>query len=117
MDFSDELVMLILVILVLGLAYMGLSYWSNRAPTGGAGSGGGTGVGKGAGGGFGAMAGSGFAGEGDDASAPLNDGMASRPDVGSRKNEKRFNLQGKDAELAAKVLKRMLKQGETQDDS
>jgi hypothetical protein len=103
MDFADEATMLVGLILVLGLAYMGVTFWSKKsgAPKAGGGMGGG-GEGNSAGGGPNAMPGM----------DELDDNPAnSRPVDKATALRERFKLQGRDAEVAAKVLKRMLKPG------
>ena len=99
MDHSAEATQLIVVIVILVVAYFGVMVWTrrvkNRPPGEG---GGGIGVSGGAAGGI--------AGSADD-----TDGMGvPAKKKGPDRHKGRFQLQGKDAETAAKVLKRMLQQ-------
>jgi len=48
---------------------------------------------------------------GDSGETALDGSVTSRDGSGPKKNSERFKLTGRDAEVAAKVLKRMLKQG------
>ena len=97
MSFMDQLTQLIVVVVMLVVAYFGVMVWTRRANKEG-GGGGLFGMGGGAG------AESGGAHDLDDVSAG--------PDIpkSADRNKGRFNLTGRDAEVAAKVLKRMLKQ-------
>lgn len=92
MEMSEQLTMLIVLILVLGLAYMGVNFWSKRN--------------RAAGGGGPARQNT------DPADLLLEEVGEERPRAKSRERDiqQRFQLQGRDAEMAAKVLKRMLKQ-------
>lgn len=106
-----EAVQMIVVIVVLVIAYAGIMAWTKRS-------------GKGGGGG---VAGGGVSGAGDGPLSEGLDGLAgtsslggavkSRSGSGSRRDEKRFQLQGHDAEMAARVLKRMLKQDKDKGES
>lgn len=101
MSFMDQLTQLIVVVVMLVVAYFGVMVWTRRAnKEGGGGTGGGGGL-FGMGGGAGVE--SGGAHDLDDVSAG--------PDIPKSADRKgRFNLTGRDAEVAAKVLKRMLQQ-------
>ena len=58
----------------------------------------------------------GVAGPGVDAGVlGVGEDDQSRPEGGRKKGSERFSLTGRDAEVAAKVLKRMLKQGRKDD--
>ncbi len=96
MEAGDQLTVLGLLIVVLGVAYFGLTAWTKRsgkaAAKEAAGPPGGPGV-----------------ADDVDMAADLRDAVDSR-DQAAKQREKRFNLTGKDAETAAKVLKRMLRQ-------
>ena len=94
MDFGEQLTMLIVVIVLLGAAYFGVTTWSKRSGSGQANASGARGV---------------VDHDEFDAASDLRQAMESR-DVVAKQREKRFQLTGKDAEVAAKVLKRMLKQ-------
>ncbi|MDA0746745.1 MAG: hypothetical protein O2954_09500 [bacterium] len=101
MEFGEQLTMLIVLIVVLGLAYMGVTFWSkkNKAAqiAGGA-----------------ASPKDGSAGQKD---FLLEEIEEERPKPKSQKGDlqQRFQLQGRDAEVAAKVLKRMLKKDQPKD--
>jgi hypothetical protein len=101
MNFTEELTMLVGLILVLGLAYMGVTFWSKRPVAPGAAGGGGAGGADGTG--SNAVA--------DMALDELEENEPKRPVDRQTNLKERFKLSGKDAEVAAKVLKRMLKQG------
>ena len=98
MSFADEATMLVGLILVLGLAYMGVTFWSKKSGSSSAG-----------GPATNAVA--------DMALDQLEDKQPANQTV-DRATELRvrFKLEGKDAEVAAKVLKRMLNQGGDQND-
>lgn len=99
MGFTDQLTQLIVVVVVLILAYFGVMMWTKRVGKEG---------GTGGGGLFGLGGGSHTA---PSASLGLNDHAAETEIPKSTDRTKgRFNLTGRDAEVAAKVLKRMLKQ-------
>tara|TARA_Y100000588_G_scaffold195036_3_gene209245 strand:+ start:9030 stop:9371 length:342 start_codon:yes stop_codon:yes gene_type:complete len=105
MSFTDELTQLIVVVVMLIAAYSGVMIWTRRS--GGASKAGG-------GGGLFGMGGGAGSGGDDDAARPSlglddEDSGASVP-KGADRHKGRFNLSGRDAEVAAKVLKRMLKQ-------
>ncbi len=96
MDSGEQLVMMLMVILVLGLAYFGVTFWSTRrsASTDGPGAGGGPG--------------------GSELPAHLSHLLDETEPVESasdarQKRTQRLDLTGARAEMAAKVLKRMLK--------
>ena len=109
MGFEEQLTTLLILILVLGLAYAGVNYWSRK----GADLKGGL-LGKLVGGGGAASSdelapGAGLDGDmGDEGPRPSMSATGERV----RQLNKRYELSGKDAEMAAKVLKRMLKQDE-----
>ena len=96
MSFVEQLSQLIVVVAVLILAYFGVMIWTRKSAKGGGG---------------------GLFGSGPSAPVkPLDlgddtDFATEVPKKGHNRNKGRFHLQGKDAEVAAKVLKRMLKQG------
>ena len=102
MDHSAEATQLIVVIVILVVAYFGVMVWTrrvkNRPPGEG---GGGIGVSGGAAGGI--------AGSADDTDDIDGMGVPAKK-KGPDRHKGRFQLQGKDAETAAKVLKRMLQQ-------
>ena len=96
--------MLLAIIIVLGLILAGVTIWSRR-------SGSADGGGDSGGGGFFGLGGGGTeAGDLEDQIA-LDDAMEEYPRPSDRKKE-RFELKGSQAEIAAKVLKRWLKEGE-----
>lgn len=108
MDYSAELTQLVIIAVVLGAAWFGVNIWTrrmkNRDPEAGGGGMGMFGGGGGAAGGSAAdpgTAGGGLDGDIDDVSIPKS---------GPDRHKGRFQLTGRDAETAAKVLKRMLKQ-------
>ena len=103
MDFTEEVTMLVGLILVLGLAYMGVTFWSKRPVAPGAAGGDGTAAGGAAGKGQNAVA--------DMALEELEEKQPPAHVDRQTDLKERFQLSGKDAEVAAKVLKRMLKQG------
>ena len=109
MDHSAEATQLNVVIVILVVAYFGVMVWTrrvkvwtrrvkNRPPGEG---GGGIGVSGGAAGGI--------AGSADDTDDIDGMGVPAKK-KGPDRHKGRFQLQGKDAETAAKVLKRMLQQ-------
>ena len=102
MDHSAEATQLIVVIVILVVAYFGVMVWTrrvkNRPPGEG---GGGIGVSGGAAGGI--------AGSADDTDDIDGMGVPAKK-KGPDRHKGRFQLKGKDAETAAKVLKRMLQQ-------
>ncbi|HAA75604.1 TPA: hypothetical protein DCE37_10820 [Candidatus Latescibacteria bacterium] len=108
MDYTAEVTQLLVIVIVLGAAYIGVQVWT-RSQKNRDGGGGGL-LGRFGGGGDSA----GAAGGG----APLGGGLDDEDSdlggvgggKGSDRNKGRFQLQGRDAEVAAKVLKRMLKQ-------
>ena len=103
MDAADELTMVVGMILVLGLAYMGVTFWSKKAGTPSSG---------GPGGGQGGIGEKGSAQQ-EAIDKLLLDEVQEKKSGGVKRDgqlRERFQLQGKDAEMAAKVLKRMLKQ-------
>ena len=96
MDAGEQLMMMLMIILVLGLAYFGVSFWSKRmgASKDGSGAGGGTG-----------------AGAPGNLSHLLDEVEEVQSDSQTReKRTQRLDLTGARAEMAAKVLKRMLKE-------
>ena len=112
MDFTEEVTQLAVIIVVLLVAYLGINMWTKRGggitipSMGGRASGGGE-------------AGEGGTGAGGVDVAGLDvdgadDGLDGYPRSGSvaDRHGDRFNLTGRDAEAAAKVLKRMLQQDE-----
>lgn len=106
MDYEAEATQLFFVVIVLVAAYFGVMVWTRRVnnkPPGEGGGGGGFGGMFGGGAASGDMGVNGIAGVDDD-------GMGVPAKKGSDRNKGRFQLQGRDAEVAAKVLKRMLKQ-------
>ena len=94
MDFGEQLTMLIVLIVSLGAAYFGVTTWSKRAASRQANS---------------PVVGGGVGDDEFDAAGDLREAMKDR-DAVAKQREKRFQLTGKDAEVAAKVLKRMLKE-------
>ena len=110
MNFADEATMLVGLILVLGLAYMGVTFWSKKSGS----SSGGGGILGGLSGGADTSVGAGGPATNAVADMALDELEEKQP---ADKNvdrttelRKRFKLEGKDAEVAAKVLKRMLSQ-------
>ncbi len=106
-----EAVQMIVIIVVLVIAYVGITAWTKRPGRGGGGDAAGGGV---------TGAGGGPLSDGVDdpaGAASLGDTIQSRGGSGSRRDEKRFQLQGHDAEMAARVLKRMLKQDKDKGES
>lgn len=94
MSSGDQLTQVVVIVVILVAAYFGVMMWTKRVGKGGsAGGGGATAVGEDGG-----------------SSVSYDDQVPMGPD---RKKD-RFNLQGRDAEVAAKVLKRMLKQGQSE---
>ena len=98
MDAGEQITLILVLIVVLGAAYFAITIYSKRAAT---------------------QQGEGSAGPGgvlgedieeDAGTIELRSAIKDR-DHAAAQREKRFNLQGKDAEMAAKVLKRMLKHG------
>lgn len=100
MAFGEQLTMLLVLIVLLGTAYFAVTTWSKRNRK------------QGSEGGRAALDAGGGEDEVDSAS-DLRRAMKDR-DALARQREKRFQLTGKDAEVAAKVLKRMLKQDREQ---
>ena len=94
MDFGEQLTMLIVMIVLLGAAYFGVTTWSKRAGDRQANS---------------PAAGGGVDDDEFDVAGDLREALKDR-DAVAKQREQRFKLTGKDAEVAAKVLKRMLKQ-------
>jgi hypothetical protein len=107
MNNTDQAIQLFVVLIFLIIAYFGVMIWTRRAKNSSE-QGGGGGLFGGSGGGRGSM----YGGASDGGGADLGeDGMPARPKkTGKDRNKGRFELQGHDAEIAAKVLKRMLKQ-------
>ena len=110
MNFADEATMLVGLILVLGLAYMGVTFWSKKSGS----SSGGGGILGGLSGGADTSAGAGGPATNAVADMALDELKDKQPadQTVDRATElrNRFKLEGKDAEVAAKVLKRMLNQ-------
>ena len=110
MNFADEATMLVGLILVLGLAYMGVTFWSKKSGS----SSGGGGILGGLSGGADTSAGPGGPATNAVADMALDELKDKQPadQTVDRATElrNRFKLEGKDAEVAAKVLKRMLNQ-------
>ena len=108
MDYTAEVTQLLVIVIVLGAAYIGVQVWT-RSQKNRDGGGGGI-LGRFGGGGDSA----GAAGGGAPLGGRLDDEESDLGGVGggkgSDRNKGRFQLQGRDAEVAAKVLKRMLKQ-------
>jgi len=106
MDYTEQATQLFLVVVVLVAAYFGVMVWTRRVNNNNPGEGGGGGfggmMGGGGGGAAGGVQGTGLSDDGDVASGPGG--------KSADRNKGRFQLQGRDAEVAAKVLKRMLKQ-------
>lgn len=102
MSSGVQLTQLIVIIVILVAAYFGVMMWTKRVGKEGSAGGGLLGLGGDAGGG-------GATGGGEDgrSSVSYDDQVPKGPD----RKKGRFDLQGRDAEVAAKVLKRMLKQG------
>ena len=103
MDYTAQAIQLFVVLFVLTGAYFGVVAWTrkvNNRPHGEDGGGGGI------------FSGGGRAGPagGSLSSSEDGDGMGIPTKTGADRNKGRFQLQGRDAEVAAKVLKRMLKQ-------
>ena len=107
MSSGDQLTQVVVIVVILVAAYFGVMMWTKRVGKGGSAGGGGglLGLGGGAVGG-GATA----VGEDGGSSVSYDDQVPMGPD--SKKG--RFNLQGRDAEVAAKVLIRMLQQGQSE---
>lgn len=107
MNNTDQAIQLFVVLVLLIIAYAGVMVWTRRAKKS-IEQGGGGGLFGGSGGGGGGM----YGGASGDGGADLDeDGMPASPKkTGKDRNKGRFELQGRDAEIAAKVLKRMLKQ-------
>ena len=108
MDYAAEATQLFVIVVVLVVAYFGVMFWTKRVnnrPQGEAGGGGGGGLGGFFSGGASVGGSSGMAGVSDE-----DIGTTSGKKKGADRNKGRFQLQGRDAEVAAKVLKRMLKQ-------
>ena len=107
MGFAEQLTMLLAIIIVLGVILAGVTIWSRRS---GSGDGGGSG-----GGGFfglGSLGGGGTESGDLKDQIELEDVMEEYPKPSDRKKERRFDLKGPQAEIAAKVLKRWLRDGE-----
>jgi hypothetical protein len=98
MNNTDQAIQLFVVLVLLIIAYAGVMVWTRRAKNSNE---------QGGGGGRGA-----FGGASDAGGADLGaDGVPASPKkTGKGRNKGRFELKGRDAEVAAKVLKRMLKQ-------
>ena len=98
MDAGSQITMILVLIVVLGAAYFAITIYSKRAAAqqGEAGAGPGGALGEEI--------------EENVETIELRAAIKDR-DRAAAQREKRFNLTGKDAEMAAKVLKRMLKQG------
>ena len=109
MGFGEEITQLLLIIGALMLALGGVSMWSKRSGKGGEAGGGGGGAGS-----AGAAGGMGIGDLGDatgGGGSGLGEAVESRGGGSSdSRHGDRFKFTGKDAEVAAKVLKRMLKQ-------
>lgn len=106
MDYAAEATQLFGIVVVLVVAYFGVMVWTRRQNSGHGGAGGG-----GLFGGGGGMLGGGAAGApGEDAAGGIEPEVDIPSSKGSDRHKGRFQLQGRDAETAAKVLKRMLKQ-------
>lgn len=104
MDNTGEATQLFVVIVVLVVAYFGVMVWTRQKKNRSQGEGGGD-VGVGVSGGLvGGIAAS--AGDMDDIDG---EGIPAKK-TGPDRHKGRFQLEGKDAETAAKVLKRMLQQ-------
>ena len=105
MNNTDQAIQLFVVLVLLIIVYAGVMVWTRRAKNS---SEQGGGLFGGSGGGGGGM----YGGASDGGGADLGeDGMPASPKkTGKDRNKGRFELQGRDAEIAAKVLKRMLKQ-------
>ena len=92
MDSSDQLVLMLVIILALGLAYVGVNFWSKRMAA--------------------SKDSSGSAGTGVPAHLSHLEDETEAVESTSQTREKRtqkLDLTGARAEMAAKVLKRMLK--------
>jgi hypothetical protein len=103
MDHTAQAIQLFVVLVLLIGAYFGVMVWTRRVnnrPPGEGGGGGGI---------FGGGGGAGSAGGGLSSSDDV-EGMGIPAKSGADRNKGRFQLKGRDAEIAAKVLKRMLKQ-------
>ena len=96
MGFGEQLTMLIVLIVLLGVAYFMITTWSKRSQI--------TAERESA-----RRAQASDEGEEFDKAGDLREALRDR-DVVAKQRERRFQLTGKDAEVAAKVLKRMLKQ-------
>ncbi len=113
MDTTQEATQLLAVLIVLIVAYFGVMVWTRRVKNrssseGGGGGGGFSGLsflGGGAKGGAGSAV-----GEDNLAGTGEVDGMGIPASKGPKRKKARFELKGRDAEMAAKVLKRMLHQ-------
>ncbi len=110
MDYMAEATRLFFIVVVLVVAYFGVMVWTRRVNNQNHGGGGVSGL-FGGGGLLGGGS-SGPAGESSSANFDDSDGSVSIPTAkkAADLNKGRFELTGGDAETAAKVLKRMLKQ-------
>ncbi len=106
MDYEAEAIQLFFVVIVLVAAYFGVMVWTRSVGNKNPGEDGGGGGLFGGFGGGGAESGQISSADGDTKDI---DGLGV-PVSRAEKNKGRFQLQGRDAEVAAKVLKRMLKQ-------
>ncbi len=118
MSFGEEITQILVIIVVLLMAFFGLNFWTKRkkataeiqqqaAENAGLASPGGS-----------AAAGAsldGSAAVGADMGEAMAEKSTSATKSRQAKNMERFDLKGKDAEAAAKVLKRMLKTGDVDD--
>ena len=102
MDRTAEATQLFVVIVVLVVAYFGVMLWTRSRKNKASGEGGG-GIGV-----SGGLAG-GIAASGNDTD-DIDGEVIPAKKTGPDRHKGRFQLQGKDAETAAKVLKRMLQQ-------
>ena len=101
MNFGEQITQLLAIIVVLGMAYVGLTFWTKRQDEQLAAKPDGTADGVGGVGGVGGMDVSTEMGGGSDAVASTGGG-------GNKAVDRLQHLSGSDAEAAAKVLRRML---------
>lgn len=110
MNFGEQITQLLAIIIVLGMAYVGLTFWTKRRDEQLAAKPDGTADGVGGVGGVGGTGGVGGVG-GMDVSTEMgggSDAMASTGGGGNKAVDRLQHLSGSDAEAAAKVLRRML---------
>ena len=101
MGFTEQLTLLVAIIIVLGVILTVVTMWSKRSGSASGGGGGGGLFGLGGGGGDSIDL---------ENQIDLDEVVEEYPRPGDRKKGPRFELKGPQAEIAAKVLKRWLKQ-------